>query len=404
MVDEDKHIFAPVSIEDVASVLGEESLDVSTLCMSKNINPYSLIRPIKTDFPYTEVSSMKTLLHLGDLKNPTDDYKWEEKQWGYQVPYVGHPGEIEKIMDVPWYRPVPTDNTYKSLNHFDGYQHNASPFFYWFTDAHAGQEMKVNILPGAKQTNIISSNGKGNKGGVISIPEVFGDKEFWCGCSIRMPSGGGWSNHIHHTPINPNDTSYPIITIDTGIYPAANQTFMIIPWISNMDAPTYGSNISFVPKDFKCYGLKFADLEDFKAFEAISIPDYTVSLGVSYLDIIVNENKTLITGLKITAFNSYPDTAFKITNMYMNVKVIHYGTMPTEEFTRTCNWGNGEWIVEKSSHSTYLWDDYLNIPINANNVKEVRMQIFATAVQYPATPNGIHVYCESPEIRYIPTF
>lgn len=67
-------ITAPVSIDDVKSVLGESSNDLATLCKSANINPFSLHKPIKN----------RKLFGMND-----GDYNGTDGDYGIRVESVG---------------------------------------------------------------------------------------------------------------------------------------------------------------------------------------------------------------------------------------------------------------------------------------------------------------------------
>ena len=55
-------IIAPVSIEDVKTVLGESSNDLATLCKSENINIWSKYKPISCRGEFKESPDRKSVV------------------------------------------------------------------------------------------------------------------------------------------------------------------------------------------------------------------------------------------------------------------------------------------------------------------------------------------------------
>lgn len=287
MANENGHIYAPVGVHEVASVLGEGSLDVATLCMSGKINPYSLIRPVPTEVPTFEVASMKDA-NLGELLPSTTQYGWEKKQWNYQVPYVSNPSNIDLIKDFAWYRPTPEYKHYKCLNHFDGYLHDVEPMFAWSVGSpRQGEEIVVLLGFGLPQEDIVSANGRNNNGGVVSVLEVFGDEEFYYGIRVKY----GTNEHIVYSEekVIPGKTAAG--TINTGLIARAGMTYYITPFICNMPRLANGA---------KFYNLKFAP--EFEDTKEVTIDTNTVSIGIRALS---TDATGAITSWLLVIYNSY---------------------------------------------------------------------------------------------------
>lgn len=289
MANDNGNITAPVNIDDVKKTLGLNIDDVGALCISDKINPYSLIRPIPAENPWVEAKDMITE-RIGEIPDSTENYAWERKLWGYQVPYVRNPALIDEIKDIPWYRPNADMEHWKSLNHFDGYRHNVIPTFMWAVgDVKPNDEIRVVLAFGSKQNDIISDNGKGNDGGVVSVIEVFGDSPFYYGVKIKY---GSFFHFAYGGPVVPGQATSGVI--NTGLLARANTTYEITPFISNKEA-------SQVTSDLQVYNLKFAP--DFESTKTIVIPEIVTGVTIRALSIDNTDGHILTWELHI--FNEY---------------------------------------------------------------------------------------------------
>lgn len=274
-MNENGHIYAPINTSDVAKVLKEKSNDVATLCMSEKINPYSLIRPFSEEMtsPFSEVKDLRTARIGADKNLDNDGVKWERKLWGYQVPYEPTTTRLilGGIRDIAWYRPTLRTSDHKNLEHFDGYLHNATPMFEWFVSAITGEPIFISFQFGNKQENIVSASGRANKGGVVSIPEVFGGEPFYFGVSIRINNSTTVYDYISSSVVNPDEQLFGFI--DTGRTAENATTYEVTPWISNntLDTP----NARF-------YSLKFFD--EYESYKTIRTAQESVSLWLTIID------------------------------------------------------------------------------------------------------------------------
>ena len=285
MANENGHIHAPVSIEDVKKVLGVRSNDVGTLCLSDKINPYSLIRPMPSDFQWAGVKDMKTM-RLGDLPDGTTDMSWEYKQWGYQVPFVTNPNLIDRIKDLSWRRPPADIEHCKNLDHFDGYRHDVEPSFLWSVgEPIDGDPIVMMFAFGGEQTNIVSSSGKNNKGGVVSVREVFGDEPFYYGAEIKY---GSTVRYISGGPVVPGQQTTGVI--QSQYTWQGGTTYTITPYISNL------STSGTLPQGLRVYNLKFAP--DFISTKTVRVPELTIAATVRVVetDTYTDPNTGLLMG------------------------------------------------------------------------------------------------------------
>lgn len=300
--------------------------------MSPRINPYSLIRPfsLQETSPFTTVADLKTARIGQDMSDETNMH-WERKQWGYQVPYATSLYYLRTLVrEKAWYRPVPTENDYKNIAHFDGYLHNAKPIFAWFANVVAGERITVAFQFGAKQDDIVSESGVNNKGGVVSILEVLGSNPFYFGVTVRV-SGTTDYNYFSEA-IDPENQMFGFI--ETNLVANGNTTYEITPWISDKGA--VGNNL---PANAKYYSLKLSeDYESYKTFKPA--PEY-VSMGLFVTEYTSNGG---ISAIRITANNSY-EMPFRIANITMHIVYFKDPDNPASEIlypsqkeeTRTIN-------------------------------------------------------------------
>lgn len=330
MANENGHIYAPVSVDDVKAVLGETSNDVAALCMSKNINPYSLIRPMPVNVPWISVKDMKTQ-QIGDIPNSDENYAWERKQWGYQVPYVRTPALIETIKDISWYRPSADASHWKSLNHFDGYRHDAQPSFMWaIGNVPQGDEIVVMFDFGMAQ-DVVSETGKNNNGGIVGIMEVFGDEPFYYGVMIRY---GGSVHYAYGNQIIPNETYYG--TLKTGLIARAGLTYTITPFISDVDFASANQG--------KAYGLKFAP--SYESSKTITIPELVS--GATIRALTYAEDGSILTW-ELHLFNEFN---YKMSVSNLILEVVEQGR--TNDFPMRYSIGiGGNYEVDAQSDAVF---------------------------------------------------
>lgn len=296
------HIYAPVGVNEVAEILGVNSYDVGELCTSERINPYSLIRPMPCDVPWIEVKDMK-VQHIGDIQPSNENYAWERKQWGYQVPYVKSVSLIEEIKDIAWYRPGADEKHYKTLSHFDGYRHDVEPTFLWAVgDVKQGDEIIVMLAFGDMQPDIVSSSGKANPGGVVSVLEVFGDNPFYYGVQLKWHSG---IRYAYGGPVIPGQTTSGVVY--TGETARANTQYEITPFICNMNP------IGHETTGMQVFNLKFAP--NFVSSKTIVVPELVS--GASIRALTTAEDGHILTW-ELHLFNEFP-YAMQVSNLMLNI-------------------------------------------------------------------------------------
>lgn len=296
MANENGHIYAPVSTDDVASVLGMASHDVATLCMSDNINQASLIVPMSVLSPHIGPESFEDIVTDGDdIPSSTGTSGWQKAKWGFYVPYVTNPANIRTICALQWRRKALSANSFKCLVHFDGYRHNATPLLPLNADVDVDKEIVVSIKAPGVSTNVLSETGIGNNGGTVSVANVLGTGLRY-GCSIYRNKDGGVATLLGHY-INPNPSSSnteftEIPVIYTGITGESGWTYLIFPWVT--DGNIVNGNIQ---SNSKFYGLKMSS--DIDTIIVKEIKDYRV-----YFTNIVREGNTLT----VTVKNTFPST------------------------------------------------------------------------------------------------
>lgn len=309
------HIYAPVSVVDVAKVLGVDSNDVGTLCTSPNINPYSLIQPLSPGHkdPGFLVSHMRDLKTNEDMPEWGDGYYWEQKCWQFFVPYVTSPTMVDTIRDVAWYRRTPMgEGDYKSLNHFDGYIHMAESSLNWhINDKLFTNDEIVASMYFTKAQEVVSKSGKANPGGLVGVKEVFGDEPFYLGIRI------GYNNFRHYfisdRQITPDYEG--MVIIHSGIKATTGTAYSVVPFVTNQ--PTYTTGSRF-------YTLKFHP--NFVIKQSVVCREATVGFGISVME---TDDMGQITKLRLDFFNN---TRYDYTFTGIRYQGTEYGT--TSDFPR----------------------------------------------------------------------
>lgn len=271
MPNDEGWVHAPVSIDDVESALTTGSHDLATLCQSTHVNPYSLIGPVYSDYPTWSPADLKKIFSMGPVPTPdSNDWHYELCKWGYYVPCVHLPTDIDKIKDKHWVRNKPSGNSYNCLALFDGYWDTGEPTIAVSAEVHAGSEILVFIHPpqAVADSDILSSNGINNPGGIVGIKEVLGyttageNRDIYLGCLLK---GGGYVRYFQseqtlgemHSGMGMNDSFQPIVQINTGITANSNTTYKIIPYATDKKLVQKSDGTYEVAAGAICYSLKF---------------------------------------------------------------------------------------------------------------------------------------------------
>lgn len=234
-------ITAPVSIDDVATVLGENSADTGTLCMSDKINTASIICPRYTMSPGLKVEEFETLKPVSVIGGQTGmgvSYAPSQK-WGIMIPFVygSSLNNIWRYFNTTWHINRPTATTVKGLHHFAGYKNNANvehPIVD-YTIA-AGGNIAITLRSPGRESDILQN------GGSLSIANVFDTGYF--GCTVfKQPEsvgsafldGATGASFISSTPIKTNG-SETVAHIQTNVAAVPGYYYGIIPWVSDQSA------------------------------------------------------------------------------------------------------------------------------------------------------------------------
>lgn len=189
-------ISAPINTDDVSSVLDVASHDVATLCTSSQINPAALFRPRYSsanpglqlrgsDGKFLAAANTEIAGNISQRPSAT-----------YQCPNLGiwvpefalrnltssNYGTMHSQARNTWFVPVPDKGgvgSFKILDHFDGYDHNAS-----FKDP----VLQVSVTKKNTTTNTIqimfSTPSPVSQPGVISVGNMFGGKGYYFGAVV----------------------------------------------------------------------------------------------------------------------------------------------------------------------------------------------------------------------------
>ena len=223
------HITAPIGLHEVAQFLGEPQ-DIYSICTSKNINPYSLIRPTFASSPNIGPEHFNVLDGVNDPLSPPDaDWVYAKMRWGWFVPCVGNPYDVDKIKDEPWVHKDPVGDSFYCMSHFDGYRHNVEPKSSVAFMPVAGDPIILLFNFGVAQPDAVSADGRNNKGGVVSIPNVLG--AVTVGCSVyrnEMLIG----HYMCPNPI-PVDGTGGGGTLVTDHIALSNSRYRLVPWATD---------------------------------------------------------------------------------------------------------------------------------------------------------------------------
>lgn len=120
-------ITAPVSIEDVKAVLGESSNDLATLCKSKNINIFSIHKPIQQIYKFKNTAQQENRLNWEKGYNYDYGISKPSKYAVAQLYASGSSNTIgkkifEESRPLTYARPNGSPYAYR-LDDFDGYCH-----------------------------------------------------------------------------------------------------------------------------------------------------------------------------------------------------------------------------------------------------------------------------------------
>lgn len=133
-------ITAPVSIEDIKTVLGESSNDLATLCKSNNINMWSKKKPVRLYKTFPDINS--TWYRADDDDLGIQINKGADTNLG--TLYAGA-SFVYKKPQGGYLQPF-------RMSDFIGYNHNAKPFLYC---ENLGSVAVVDAFTGETSTNIL---------------------------------------------------------------------------------------------------------------------------------------------------------------------------------------------------------------------------------------------------------
>lgn len=325
------HIYAPVSVSDVAAVLGKSSHDLGTLCMDKDINPYSLIRPLYSVTPDILPAHLVTGADYGEQPAGTADWGYTKGKWGFWVPVTGTPNNIRMIYDKPWVRRLPTIDTFKCLAQFDGYRHDVKPSLPVRVLINTGDYIRVMIDSTASSAKVLSDTGRNNPGGVVNISAVLSGRMFgsdtqdiYLGCTIYRNGNlaGHYVSDRKADETADENTEVHFTEIMTDFRAQSGDRYTIYPWAANKRFEPKGS----FPAGLLIYGLMFS--EQFAGFMEYTAPNYSVALGAPELD----RNAWTI-AIKVS--NSYPNDAITVSDFRLHARYRHEGEIRQEDIQLT---------------------------------------------------------------------
>lgn len=134
-------ISAPVSIDDIKTVLGESSNDVATLCRSSNINMWSKKKPVRLSEPFPDINGTW--------------YRADDDDLGIQINKGAKTnlGTLYAGASFVYKKPGGGSSQPYRMTDFIGYKHDAKPFLYCES---LGSVATVDAFTGEVSTNILN--------------------------------------------------------------------------------------------------------------------------------------------------------------------------------------------------------------------------------------------------------
>lgn len=187
-------IIAPVSIDDVKSVLGESSNDVATLCRSSNINMWSKKKPVRLANPFPDINGTW--------------YRADDDDLGIQINKGANTnlGTLYAGASFAYKKPGGGSTQPYRMSDFIGYNHDAKPFLYCES---LGSVVTVDAFTGEASTNMLDI-----KTGDISLYDFSENsvmRRGWlymeyltCNSSTYNP------NNLNHVAYQTNDATHQI--------------------------------------------------------------------------------------------------------------------------------------------------------------------------------------------------
>lgn len=272
-------ISAPVNTDDVRLTIGENSDDVSTLCLSSKINKAALFCPRYVGRPDIQLKvngafSASALNYIRQLNNVRTNYTIGP--YGVCIPNLqlgnfaqGNSSSYDRVFNCArstWYiaRPnAPTgtlpvvSTSFKTLDHFDGYDHYAQ-----ITNPVA--TASVSVTPnGDKEIAAVFSVPSAD-GTTLSISNLFGGGGWYFGVIVfRGTNSDGWhpSDVVHAassgTAIGTSTAGYTVTVYDDAY--SDDDYYRIIPFITNKRGVSSTDDISGAFIDSTCYGVRIDD-------------------------------------------------------------------------------------------------------------------------------------------------
>lgn len=221
-------ITAPVSVAEVAAVLGENSLDVGTLCLSLKINPWSKVKPQWLPDTYETPAE----IDMATRKIAVD------AKWGLRYPIRKSQTELQNTLRTSaggrWLYAQP--NWYR-LTDFDGYDHKAGCFLPFLPDEQTvGVPPTPATQPVAIETRIdvLSQDSIAPEDFTFSDGSTMTLAQGYLGIALRIPqTTGTWYFGTNSTaglrvPLKP---TFPGMTKDTLLGGVGNTSVVADAWL-----------------------------------------------------------------------------------------------------------------------------------------------------------------------------
>lgn len=270
-------ISAPVNTDDVRLTIGENSDDVSTLCLSSKINKAALFCPRYVGKPDVQLKvngafSPAALNYIKQLNNVRQNYTIGP--CGVCLPnlqlnnFAQSSTAFDRVFSCArssWYiaRPnaptgtLPASSTsFKTLDHFDGYDHNVKitkPVI----------SAVVDTKTGGKRVSVVFSTPTAD-GKTLSVSNLFGGGGWYFGVIVfRGTNSEGWTTSdvvrasSGNTAISTGSGSH---TVSVDYDDSGNDYYYrIIPFITDKSGVSSTADVGASFIDSTCYGARIDD-------------------------------------------------------------------------------------------------------------------------------------------------
>ena len=292
-------ITAPVSIDDVKSVLGETSNDLATLCKSSNINMWAKYKPTSYGAPF-----------------PSDWYRSEDGNFGITFPNINAIKNLisaytaDKKNGYSYKKPSGGSNSPYRLGDFRGYNKNAYPpvngFYLSSNLGMQGGIVTVNSR-GTISATISTTDDETNDDTILKLSDITAFNNTYFGIVIVNPNSGAiirWS--ISDAKISEKQPESFLVTIKGSLNTYG--MFKVYPFLAKENVDIYSISQMFYPvpyvspQNIRIISDESAILVEFICWYkggGAAVASNKIDRTIAYVKIVSNETTKRYTNCKL---------------------------------------------------------------------------------------------------------